>query len=539
MNSSSLFHFAEGGCLILVLLLAMGIAVPARRALARRAQSLPSALLQWLWAVAGCLLFPLLAMGLGWGLLWAPEALGVSWADRVPSAHRSAWHLFWVVMTAFNFAETTAMQIYSAGGKFQVPALLRGVARIVVTSLAAFFVLRFELGLNITPLLASTALVTAVVGFALQGVLGNLLAGMSLNLTGAMAHRDWVFIDDLEGQVQEMNWRETWILTRDMIPVRIPNSKVADARIQNLTRPSGPRRCSIFVDASYDDPPDAVVESMLAAAAAVPEVLKDPAPDVLLLDYKSYGIGYQMRVWLDSYPFRDPVLANVRRHIWYQFRRRGIQIPYPVTDQVLNDFMERAIVPAPRPGPGADLDARRRAAGLLESDFARKVLTGADGRKLVDEEELAEWAGRLPSQLYGCGEVLFRQGDAGDSCYVVLSGTLTGRIQHRESGKQTTFEVGAGAVVGEMSLVTGLPRMAEIRVKDSAELLRIPAPDFAILLGKHAGLVEQISQLVAERAQHNRRQVEDLMAAGTASVEQALSQDGILRRFWRLLGGKS
>ena len=123
------------------------------------------------------------------------------------------------------------MQIYSAGGKFQVPALLRGVARIVVTSLAAFFVLRFELGLNITPLLASTALVTAVVGFALQGVLGNLLAGMSLNLTGAMAHRDWVFIDDLEGQVQEMNWRETWILTRDMIPVRIPNSKVADARI--------------------------------------------------------------------------------------------------------------------------------------------------------------------------------------------------------------------------------------------------------------------------------------------------------------------
>ncbi len=537
MNSSSLFHVAEWGCLILVLLITMGIAVPIRRMLARRAQRLPNALRQWLWAVAGSLLFPLLAMGLGWVLLWTPEALGVSWADRVPPSHRSAWHLFWVVMTAFNFAETTAMQIYSAGGKFQVPALLRGVARIVVTSLAAFFVLRFELGFNITPLLASTALVTAVVGFALQGVLGNLLAGMSLNLTGAMAHRDWVFIDDLEGQVQEMNWRETWILTRDRIPIRIPNSKVADARIQNLTRPSWPRRCSIFVDASYNDPPDVVIESMLAAAAAVPEVLKDPAPDVLLLDYKSYGIGYQMRVWLDSYPFRDPVLANVRRHIWYQFRRRGIQIPYPVTDQVMNDFMERAIVPAP--GPGPDPDARRRAAGLLESDFARKVLTGADGRKLVAEEELAEWAGRLPSQLYGRDEVLFRQGDAGDSCYVVLSGTLTGHIHHRESGKQTTFEVGAGAVVGEMSLVTGLPRMAEVRVKESAELLRIPAADFAALLGKHAGLVEQLSQLVADRARQNRKQVEDLMAAGTPSVEQALSQDGILRRFWRLLGGKS
>ena len=535
MNSSSLFHFAEGACLVLVLLLAMGIAVPLRRALARRGQELSNALAQWLFAVVGSLLFPLLAMGLGWVLLWMPDALAVSWADGVPPSHRSAWHLFWLVMTAFNFAETTAMQIYSAGGKFQMPALLRGVTRVLVTSLAAFLVLRFELGFNITPLLASTALVTAVVGFALQGVLGNLLAGMSLNLTGAMAHRDWVVIDDLEGQVEEMNWRETWILTREKIPVRIPNSKVADARIRNLTRPEGPRRCSVLVDASYEDAPDAVIESMLAAAAAVPEVRRTPKPDVLLLDYKSYGVGYEMRVWLDSYPFRDPVLSDVRRHIWYQFRRRGIQIPYPVTDQVMNDFMERAVVPASR--PATDPGVRRRASGLLESDFARKVLTGADGKKLVAEEALAEWAGRLSSQLYGRDEILFRQGDLGDSCYVVLSGFLTGHIHHRESGKQTTFEVGAGAVVGEMSLVTGLPRMAEVRVKESAELLRIPASDFAALLGQHEGLVEQISQLVAERAQHNRKQVEDLMAAGSPSLEQAISKDGILSRFWRLLRG--
>ena len=97
--------------------------------------------------------------------------------------------------------------------------------------------------------------------------------------------------------------------------------------------------------------------------------------------------------------------------------------------------------------------------------------------------------------------------------------------------------MGAGAVVGEMSLMTGLPRMAEISVKESAELLKIPAPEFAELLGKHAGLVEQMSQLVSERAQQNRKQVEELLAAGGAPADQALSRDGILKRFWRLLGG--
>jgi small-conductance mechanosensitive channel/CRP-like cAMP-binding protein len=535
MNSTSLFRVAEWTALILVMLVSMGIAFLPRRALARRVKESKHALVRWLLAVLESLIFPLLAMGLGWLMLWAPQALGVSWAGLYPPAHRSAWHLFWLLMLVFNFAETTTLQILWMSGRAQIPALLRGVLRLAVVALAAFLALRFELELNITPLLASTALLTAVVGFALQGVLGNLLAGMSLNLTGALAHRDWVDIDDLEGQVDEMNWRETWVVTHENIPVRVPNSKVADSRLRNLTRPAGPRRCSIFVDASYDDAPDAVIDALLASATAVPDVCRTPTPTAHVLDFKSYGIAFELRIWLDQYPLREPIMGEVRRQIWYQFRRRGIQIPYPVTDQVLNDFMARAIAPAT---PSAeDPEARRRAAGLMQSDFARKVLQGADGKMLVSPEELSAWAGRLASLRYGRGEVVFRQGDAGDSCYVVLAGALAGRIHHRETAKDTVFEVGTGAVVGEMSLMTGLPRMAEIQVKESAELLRIPASEFAELLGKHIGLVEQVSQLVAARAQQNRKQYEDLMAAGAPAMDQAISRDGILRRFWRLLGG--
>ena len=537
MNSTSLFHFMEWGGLILVLLAALGLAVPFRRRCARRAAAAAHPAAKWLHAALGSAVFPLVALGLGWLALWAPAGFGLSWADQVPAAHRSAWRLFWLVMLVYAFAETTQLQILAAGGRRQMPALLRGMVRVVVTALAAFAVLRFELGWNITPLLASTALVTAVVGFALQGVLGNLLAGVSLNLTGSLAHRDWVQIDDIEGQIEEMNWRETWLVTLENVPVRIPNSKVADACIRHHSRPGHPRRCSVLVDASYDDPPDAVIRALLAAAQAVPDVCRTPAPVAFVQDYKSYGVGYELRIWLTDYPRRNPIMGEVRRHVWYQFSRAGIQIPYPVTDQVLNDFLSRAVPPAAE--PAADPAAARRAAGLLESDFARKVLSGADGQPLVPAGELAAWAGRLATQRYGHGETVFRQGDAGESCYVVLAGKLEGRIRHAESEKETTFEVGPGAVVGEMSLVTGLPRMAEIRVKESAELLRIPAADFVALLGKHAGLVEQMSQLIAERVQQNRKQVEDLLAAGGAGAGQAISRDGILKRFWRLLGGKS
>jgi hypothetical protein len=124
---------------------------------------------------------------------------------------------------------------------------------------------------------------------------------------------------------------------------------------------------------------------------------------------------------------------------------------------------------------------------LLQSDFAHKVLTGADGKLLVPAEELAAWAGAAAEPALWVRRDVVPAGGGRRLLLRGAVGRLMGRIRHRESGKETTFEVGAGAVVGEMSLMTGLPRMAEIQVTDSAELLRIPAPEFAELIGKHAG----------------------------------------------------
>ena len=190
MNSTTWVRIAEWGALMLVWLAALGLARWPRRGLAQKAGTAKSLWAQGVLAVLGSAVLPLLALGLGWLVLWLPSAGGVSWAGEVPASHRAAWGLFWLILLALGAVETLALRITQARGGPAMPALLRGVLRLAATALAAFFVLRFELGWNIGPLLASTALLTAVVGFALQGVLGNLLAGMSLNLTGALAHRD-------------------------------------------------------------------------------------------------------------------------------------------------------------------------------------------------------------------------------------------------------------------------------------------------------------------------------------------------------------
>lgn len=536
MKSGTLLNFAEWSLLFIVLVLAAGITLVFRRLLM---QGVPQAgkRSQIALTLLDSLLFPLLALGVGYPAFRLFNHFCVEWEQVCSSSPQLGWNLFWLAMLGFNFVEATVTQLLNHGSQGRIPALLRGVLRVVVIALSAFFVLRYALGFDITPLLASTALVTAVVGFALQGVLGNLMAGMSLNLTGALAHDDWVSIEGLEGQVEEVNWRETWLLTGEQISVRVPNSKMAEARIRHLSRPQRSRRCSVLVDASYDDPPDAVMDAMVAAALAVPDVCRQPQPVVFPAEFKDYGIGYEMFIWLDAYPNRIRIQGEVRRRIWYEFDRRGISIPYPLSQQVINDFVQR-IVSSPA-NPAAHSEDRRRVEGFLRSDFVNKVLRDSDGQLLISEDQLANWAESLVCQRYGRNEMLFRQGDPGDGCYVVLSGQLEGFINYPDSGRETRFQVEAGAVVGEMSLMTGLPRIAGIRILQSAELLRIPAHKFAGLLRDNPNVLGPLSTLVAERVQSNQQQYELLQASTSQPIIQVVSSEGILKRFWRMLGGSA
>ena len=233
------------------------------------------------------------------------------------------------------------MQSYRLRGKLlPVPDLLRHIIRGALLIAAAFAVLHLKLGINIAPLLGASALVTAVVGFALQGVLGNLLAGHVAARRPLRRPGDWVAIGDIEGEVIQTNWRETRLRTIGGHIMVVPNSTVASATIHNMSRPTPLRRHRINVGASYSDAPGDVIDALVESALAVPEVLREPAPSAYLVEYKDFGINYALRFWTNRYYDRTPVEGDVMRMIWYQFKRRGIEIPFPMSDKLLNDFME-------------------------------------------------------------------------------------------------------------------------------------------------------------------------------------------------------
>ncbi len=179
-------------------------------------------------------------------------------------------------------------------------------------------------------------------------------------------------------------------------------------------------------------------------------MLRDPAPDVVIIDFAASSVNYRVRFWVDDYGRDDEAYDQVRSNLWYTLKRHGIEIPYPI--QVEYSREEERGRPAAR--------VRYVADRLAEID----LFAGLDDAGRL---RLAE---ACPEHLYGAGERMVRQDDAGRSMFVVLDGRV--RVTLEPSGQEVAV-TSKGGFFGEMSMLTGDPRTATVSALDDALLLEI------------------------------------------------------------------
>lgn len=471
-------------------------------------------------------------------LSWIADVL-LAYCTPVEMIHQrfslwwDAWYSFFALVFVIRLIEGIAAAIYQIHGKnFPVPALLISIVRMLFLMLSTFLILKYVLCINIAPLLASTALVTAVVGFALQGVLGNLLAGMSLNIVRSVLPSDWICVQDVEGRVSEINWRETRLKTNDGRTMIIPNSIMASSVIHNMSWPDRKRRHELNVGASYADAPGDVIAALVASASAVPDVHREPAPKAAITAYEDFGINYRLVFWSSTFHDRLDIEGHVNRMIWYRFKRRGIEIPFPMSDQVLCDMM-RIIQTQQHAGSQSETRTEQYVSHLVQSDFGRILLQDQQGRLMVDRTQLRSLIPYIKEQMFTRGEVLFRQGDAGSNCYIVLSGCI--RLTVSIDAMSESFEIGHYALLGEMSLTTGLPRTATAVAKTDTTLLCVSDAGFSKLLSLHERIPDELAKLSSERAAQNSERMERMKLCSRNNLEQSITRAGILKRFRALL----
>src|SRR5262245_58016615 len=195
------------------------------------------------------------------------------------------------------------------------PSIVRDLLQVVALFLVLLVLLRRS-GVDLVSLVTTSAVLTAVIGFALQSTIANVFAGVALQVDDSIRIGEWILIGDREGRIIEIRWRSTLLLARDGSTVIVPNSELVSAKVINLSKPPGQHRLEIDVGFHYRHPPAEVHRVLLDAARGAPGVLVDPSPDCLTTSFGDSAVLYTLRFWTSDF-LREPITrSSVRTRVW-------------------------------------------------------------------------------------------------------------------------------------------------------------------------------------------------------------------------------
>lgn len=322
----------------------------------------------------------------------------------------------------------------------------------------------------------TSAVGAAVVGFALQDTLGNAISGLAIQVDRPFRVGHWISVGPFEGLVAEITWRATKLRTKSGNLVIVPNNLVAKEAINNYSVPEVPTRLSLEVGASYSTPPNVTKDALIAALKQCRRVLPAPAPDVLLSDFGASALTYRLRFWVSDFSLDERVKDEVRTFIYYEFRRRNIEIPFPIQVEYSREEAQASTSPI-------RVD---RLTGLIA---AVPVFAG------LPPEAHRALAGDAVSHDYASGEAVVREGDAAGSMFVVERGRADVMI----SDGRVVASIEPGGYFGEMSLLAGAPRNATVMASCDCQLIEIRPDAFRSYVQANPQVLESMAAAAAER----------------------------------------
>jgi small-conductance mechanosensitive channel/CRP-like cAMP-binding protein len=380
------------------------------------------------------------------------------------------------------------------------PNIVQDTIVIVLFALAATMILQERV-------FATTAVGAVVIGFALQDTLGNLFAGLAIQVEKPFRVGHWVRIAETDGQVSEITWRATRIRTKAGNFVIVPNSTLSKDTITNYSEPTLESRIEVEVGVSYDAAPNVVKATIIDALRDEPLILGSRPPEVLLVDFAASAMTYRVRAWTTDFAADERVRDRMRSAIYYAFRRTGISIPYPTQVEISAD-----------PSPPIAAEPRD-----VDAALTRVAIFAA-----LSDDQRQQLARTARLITYAAGEAVVRQGETGASMFVIARGTAAVVM---EPGNQEVARLGEGMFFGEMSLLTGAPRSATVRAVSDLDLFEFAASAFRTFVLANPSAVEQIGAAAARRAAELQRARQSEVAAAT---EPAASVVDRIRRFLRL-----
>ncbi len=260
-------------------------------------------------------------------------------ASEDPSVKRLLPYLGFLTFLcgAFYFVKTCRLivlqYLFLGSMRAGVPLLLVNIFSLLLSIVIGFWTVNNIFGVNLTPLLATSAAFSIILGLALQDTLGNLFAGISLQVDKTFEIGDWLEVmngtNKIVGQVKELSWRSTVLVGFAEEMITLPNKLMSLCQVSNFSAQGAPIIRSQTFKFGFNSDILKITELLEAAAGQIDEVCTQPAPSAFVLETNDYGISIKLIFFIDNYGRQYSIADKVVTTALDLLGKNGIQTARP------------------------------------------------------------------------------------------------------------------------------------------------------------------------------------------------------------------
>jgi small-conductance mechanosensitive channel len=413
------------------------------------------------------------------------SATGADIVRHLPNVATILLYLSWAFLL-IRLIDVVIWNKLMRARNYVTPPLLRDIFAVLIWYLAGCAIFSLVLGQSLLHVMTASTVALGLVGFALQKPILDAFSGIVLALQQPFKIGDWLKMGDKPreiGRITEMNWRAVHLVTADEIVFIVPNSELLSHQVKVYSRPEQFFRDEIQVTLPYGVTTQQGERILLGAANQVEEIAAIPRKSIVsIVDYTDRGVLWQLLYWCPSAGrvpvFRFQIHRNILRNLHYA----GIEVPVPILDL------------RHRPSKVEDDDEISGIDSLIQRI---PIFAG------MTAEELRTLSSMSKKRLIIVGVPLLRQGDSGDSLFILRDGLLEVRVSKDGQPETAVACIHPGNFFGERSLLLGEPRSASIVPVVDSMVSEISREAMAQLMRDRPELAVYLGEMLSERQTKN------------------------------------
>lgn len=264
---------------------------------------------------------------------------------------REVFGLVWWILGAWLFKSlldlVLARTFFPDNDQPHARRLFADLASGLIYVLAFFGIVGTVFKEPVSTFVATSGVLAIVLGLALQNTLGDVFAGLAINIERPFGAGDWITLPDhVTGQVMQVNWRATRLRTLLLDTVIIPNSVASKAIVTNHSRPKTPHLCTIRLTVDLAVAPSRVIETLHAAARGSPNVVHGTIPEVYACAFSDSLVEYELDFAIKDFAMILSAKSDILNRIAEAFRSTDMRIGAPATDIRMVPFGRLPVAPA-------------------------------------------------------------------------------------------------------------------------------------------------------------------------------------------------